>query len=73
MLARGNESSLQTYEKPIYSYEIGNWLIPQWGSPLFHKQTWTASLRRAEKHVSFALLLARYFGATVIPAGFRHV
>lgn len=68
VLARGNESSLQTYEKPIYSYEIGSWLIPQWGSPSFHHQTRPAPLRRPEKRLPFALLLARYSRQTVFPA-----
>lgn len=30
MLARGNESCLKSFEKPIYSFEYGKWLIPKW-------------------------------------------
>lgn len=29
VLARGNESCLKSFEKPIYSFEFGKWLIPK--------------------------------------------
>ncbi|CBK23663.2 uncharacterized protein [Blastocystis hominis] len=37
VLARGNESCLKSFEKPIYSFEYGKWLIPKWLGLLFNK------------------------------------